>query len=648
MILYAVLLSVILWRGVGAASGGELAAQRAAFLAARQAYDAGELSRYQRLTSELKTYPLYPYLRYVYLRDHVQTVPERDLLQFIERYRDTPPGERLRNIWLFDLAGAKRWSEYLHLYRESGDPALQCYQLQARLNVAPPVGPDNAALLDQIEHLWRVGHRQPSACDAAFAYLGRSPRMTGKLIWTRIRLALEQGELQLAKQLALRLSNAEQGWVQRWASVYERPASQLNSPDFSEDLPIVRDIVAFAVRRLARSAAETAYTRWQQLLPRYHFSATQRAEVNRAIAVAAARQRSPHALQWLADIAEDDTDATVRDWRIRIAAMAGDWGALERWTRTLPATEQTEASRYWRARALDQRGQIEAALALYRALASQHSYYGFLASDRLQQAYTLSSQPTPADATVLNKLAGRAGFRRAGEFYQLRLIPEARREWSYATRTLSAPELAQAAVLARQWGWYERAIITAAKGGQWDDLELRFPTPFRAEVMDNARRQQIDSAWIYGVMRQESAFMVDARSSVGALGLMQLMPATAAHTAHLLALPARNGQQLLKPASNIELGSAYLRQILNRFRGNQMLATAAYNAGPARVRQWLPGKRVAADQWVETIPFAETRKYVQSVLSYSVIFDWRLKQPMKSLQRRMGKAVPTRTDLAAP
>lgn len=648
MIQYVILLLVILWRGGGDASGGELATQRAAFLAARQAYDAGELARYQRLTGELKTYPLYPYLRYVYLRDHVQTVAESDLLQFIERYRDTPPGERLRNIWLFDLAGAKRWSDYLHLYRETGDAALQCYQLQARLNVAPPAAADKEEFLDQVETLWRVGHHQPSACDAAFAYLSRSARMTNKLVWARIRLALEEGELQLAKQLAVRLSSAEQGWVQRWASVYERPASQLNNPDFSEDLPIVRDIVAFAVRRLARSAAETAYTRWQQLLPRYHFSATQRAEVSRAIAVAAARQRSAHALQWLSDIAEDDTDATVRDWRIRIAAMAGDWTALERWTRTLPADEQTEATRYWRARALERRGQAQAALALYQALAPEHSYYGFLASDRLAQAYTLSSQPTPADTAAFNKLAARPGFRRAGEFYQLRLVPEARREWSYATRALSASELAQAALLARQWGWYERAIITAAKGGQWDDLELRFPTPFRATVMDNARRQQIDSAWIYGVMRQESAFMADAKSSAGALGLMQLMPATAAHTAHLLELPPRSNAQLLAPASNIELGSAYLRQILDRFRGNQMLATAAYNAGPARVRQWLPAQRVAADQWVETIPFNETRKYVQSVLSYSVIFDWRLKQPMKSLQRRMGKAVPTRSDLAAP
>jgi len=647
MIQYAVMLFGILWQPVGDASRGNLSAQREAFLAARQAYEAGNLASYQRLTNELKTYPLYPYLRYVYLRDHVQAVAESELRQFIDRYRDTPPGERLRNIWLFDLAGAKRWPDYLHLYRETGDPALQCYQLQAQLNAAPP-GPANEAFLDRVEALWRVGHRQPSACDAAFDYLSHSPRMTDKLVWVRIRLALEEGELQLANQLAYRLSAAEQRWVRRWSAVYERPASQLDNADFSEDLPIVRDIIVFGIRRLARSAAETAYTRWLQLKPRYHFSPAQRAEVSRAIAVAAARQRSPHALQWLADISESDTDATVREWRIRSAVMAGDWAALERWTQTLPTAEQTEATRYWRARALEQRSNPGAALALYQELATQRSYYGFLANDRLRQAYTLTSQPTPTDTSAFNNIAARPGLRRAAEFYQLRLIPEARREWLFATRSMSVSELAQAALLARQWGWYERAIITAAKSGQWDDLELRFPTPFRAEVTDNARRQQIDSSWIYGVMRQESAFMVDAKSSVGALGLMQLMPATAAHTAHLLALPARSSMQLLAPANNIELGSAYLRYILDRFRGNQMLATAAYNAGPARVRQWLPAQRVPADQWVEAIPFTETRKYVQSVLSYSVIFDWRLKQPLKTLQHRMGSGVPTRTDLAAP
>lgn len=642
LIQYAALLCVVLW--MSETDGAGLNQQRQDFLAARQAYDAGDLNTWQRLSAGLKDYPLYPYLRYPYLRDHLDSVAESEVQQFIDRYRDSPPSTRLRNAWLINLARAQRWTEYLRLYKDSSDPSLACYQLQARISQSQ--GKSDNALLDQAEALWRVGHPQPAACDAVFSYLSERRRMTDKLIWARLRLALEEGELQLAEHLADPLSRAEQKWVQRWQSMYQRPATQLDNVAYNEDLPIAREIIAFGIRRLARSAAETAYTRWQQLNSRYHFSATQRAEVERAIAIAAARQRSPHALQWLAAIKDDDTDAALREWRIRSAVLAGDWAHIERWTKTLPKEEQTESTQYWRARALEERGSQDGAQFAYKELAKQRSYYGFLANDHLRQDYVLNNAPTATDDQQLAAMAGRPALQRASEFYQLGLIPEARREWNAATGKMSPAELAQAALLAKRWGWYERAIVTAAQGGQWDDLELRFPTPYRKQVTDNARRQQLDPSWVYGVMRQESAFMTDAKSSAGALGLMQLMPATADHTARLLDWPRRSTQDLLTPTDNIQLGSAYLRHILDNFRGNQMLATAAYNAGPGRVRQWLPDSTAPADQWVEAIPFTETRKYVQSVLSYAVIFDWRLEQPLQSLRRRMGTGVPTRSDLA--
>ncbi len=642
LIKYAALLCVVLWMSETVGAG--LNRQRQDFLVARQAYDAGDLSKWQRLSAGLKDYPLYPYLRYPYLRDRLDSVAESEVLQFIDRYGDSPPGTRLRNAWLINLARSHRWSEYLRLYRDSSDPSLACYQLQARINQAQ--GKPDDALLDQAEAQWLVGHPQPAACDAVFSFLGDRQRMTDKLIWARLRLAMEEGELQLAEYLARPLSRAEQKWVQRWQSMYQRPATQLDNAAYTEDLPIAREIIAFGLRRLARSAPETAHTRWLQLNSRYHFSATQRAEVERAIAIAAARQRSPRALQWLAAIKDDDTDAALREWRIRSAVLAGDWEHIERWTKALPKEEQTESTQYWHARALEERGSQDGAQFAYKELAKQRSYYGFLANDHLRQNYALNNVPTATDDQQLAAMAARPALQRASEFYQLGLIPEARREWNAATGKMSPAELAQAALLAKRWGWYERAIMTAAQGEHWDDLELRFPTPYRKQVTDNARRQQLDPSWVYGVMRQESAFMVDAKSSAGALGLMQLMPATADHTARLLDWPRRSTQDLLTPTDNIQLGSAYLRHILDSFRGNQMLATAAYNAGPGRVRQWLPASTAPADQWVEAIPFTETRKYVQSVLSYSVIFDWRLEQPVQPLRRRMGTGVPSRSDLA--
>ncbi len=642
LIQYAVLLCVVLWMSESVGAGQDR--QRQEFLAARQAYEAGDLSTWQRLSADLKNYPLYPYLRYPYLRDKLDSVAESEVLQFLDRYGDSPPGTRLRNAWLINLARAQRWPEYLRLYRGSSDPTLVCYHLQARINQAH--GKPDAELLDQAEDVWRVGHSQPSACDAVFSYLDDQHRMTDKLIWARLRLAFDEGELHLAEHLSRALSSAEQKWVQRWISMYRRPATQLANVPYHEDVPISREIIIFGLRRLARSAPETAHTRWLQLKTHYHFSTAQRGEVERAIAIAAARQRSPHALQWLTAIKDKDTDATLREWRIRSAVLVGDWAHVERWTGALPKEEQTESTQYWRARALEARGSQDGAQHVYKELARQRSYYGFLANDRLHQDYALNNAPIAIDDRQVAAIAAMPAMQRAYELYELGLIPEARREWAAATRKMSAAELAQAALLASRWGWYERAIMTAAQGENWDDLALRFPTPYRNQVKDNAQRQQLDPSWVYGVMRQESAFMADARSSAGALGLMQLMPATAKHTARLLDWPPHHSRDLLTPTTNIQLGSAYLRHILDIFNGNQMLATAAYNAGPGRVRQWLPDSTAPADQWVEAIPFTETRKYVQSVLSYCVIFDWRLDRPLQPLRRRMGSAVPTPDDLA--
>ncbi len=644
LIRYAALLCAVLWMSVAASSG--LNRQRQEFLAARQAYETGDLGTWQRLSANLKDYPLYPYLRYPYLRDHLDSVAESEVLAFIKRYDGSPPGTRLRNAWLINLAHAQRWPEYLRLYQNSSDPSLACYQVQAR--IAQARGKLDAALIDQAEALWLVGHEQPAACDAVFKYLSDQRRMTDRLIWARLRLALASGELHLAEHLAHSLSDIEQKWVQRWQRMYLQPATQLGNPAYREDLSIARKIIVFGLQRLARSTPETAHIRWRQLSAHHNFSDAQRYEVESAIAIAAARQSSPHALEWLAAIKDAATDASLREWRIRSAVRAGDWAHVESWTRALPNAERSENTEYWRARALEALGSQEEALAGYRDLAKQRSYYGFLANDRLHQEYTLNNSPLVTDDQQLASMAARPALRRAYELFQLGLIPEARREWHAATEKMSPAELAQAALLAKRWGWYERALMTAAQGGQWDDLELRFPTPYRRQVTDDARRQQIDPSWVYGVMRQESAFMADARSSAGALGLMQLMPATAKHTAHLLDWPLWRLQDLLAPVENIRLGSAYLRHILDSFHGNQLLATAAYNAGPGRVRQWLSAGTTPADQWVETIPFTETRKYVQNVLTNAVIFDWRLDQAVQPLRQRMGAGVPSRGDLVNP
>jgi len=225
---------------------------------------------------------------------------------------------------------------------------------------------------------------------------------------------------------------------------------------------------------------------------------------------------------------------------------------------------------------------------------------------------------------------------RARELYLADLLTDARREWAHATRDMDHDELKLASVLAHEWGWNDRAIFTVARTGDYADLKLRFPLDHVDMVRDLARHNRLDPSHVFAVIRQESAFNKDARSSAGALGLMQLMPRTGRVTARKNRIPLASTRTLLEADKNIRIGSAYLREVMDRYDNNPVLATASYNAGPHRVKVWLPEENdVSAALWIANIPFSETRKYVQRVLTYAAIYDWRMEQPVTRLKQRM-------------
>ena len=233
-------------------------------------------------------------------------------------------------------------------------------------------------------------------------------------------------------------------------------------------------------------------------------------------------------------------------------------------------------------------------------------------------------------------------IRRAQELFALERWTEARREWHSATRDMNPTQLRAAAKLAKQRGWHDRAIFTLARTGYWDDLELRFPLEHAELVKANADLHGIDIAWVFAVMRQESAFMSNARSHAGAMGLMQLMPATARQVAkNVLKTPPPRRQELFQPDTNIALGSAYLKQMKGELGDSAVLATAAYNAGPHRVTRWLPQETLPADIWIELVPFKETRGYLRRVLAYTVIYEKRMGIPPTRLHKRLHPVPPS-------
>ena len=626
------LLMMVLLAGAGAAPAS-LDMQRQQFLDARAALSAGDTTRFHEIAAGLRDYPLYPYLRYAELRRGWAEQQDEDIRAFLEEYADLPLADLLRSRWLRRLGQQQQWERFLAFYRGSQSTELACYKLQAESSEPP-----TEAWLDQAQALWLVGYSQPDACDPVFEALADSPRMTRELVWSRIRLAFRQGKLGLASYLARRLPERDRHWVGRWRRAHVRPAEMLADPAMQSDTGVTRDIVLHALKRLGRGDASAARERWLALREEYAFSDQQRAELERSLALYAAYERDPNAFAWLGELPASVVDDKVIEWRARSALRTRNWEGLLASIKAMDASRlESSEWRYWKAYALEQLDQEAVAMSFFGELAGKRDYYGFLAADQLDQTYTLNHDGIASEETELNALLGRyPGLVRARELYLAGEAQDARREWRYLINTLTPRELELAALLAHRWGWHDRAILTAARAGHLDDLELRFPVLYEEQVGAVAKAFDLEPAWIFGVMRQESAFMADARSPAGALGLMQLMPATGRSTARLLELPKPSRQTLLQADPNIRIGSGYLRHILDRFDGNQALATAAYNAGPQRVKGWLPeDEPLPGPVWVDTIPFTETRRYVRAVLAFTTVYESKLERPVRRLSQRM-------------
>ena len=622
--------------GYGDTTVPDLSAQRKLFQSAQAAITTGKSAIFKSLLPKLDSYPLYGYLLYEDLSRRLPNASEAELRAFLVRAADSPISARLRSLWLAQLAQQQRWKLFIEVYEPQESDELRCYFLRARLATGKI-----KELMDDTRRMWLVGHEQPTVCDPVFYAWQRAGGMTEDLLWQRIRLAMEGSKLSLAQSLGANLKPDGRAWVERWVRVHQTPAKELEQPGLRQDTPIAREIVRYGILRLLKFDVDVANDRWNALKPQFAFTPVQIAFIDREIALQAAYRQHPRAMEWLNALTV--ADEQVVQWRARAALAQGNWEALRAVITALSPTDaQQDQWVYWKARALAEIGAAQSdavydgvVFDLLDSLVGRRSYYGFLAADRLSRSYEFkhaSVQFTDAD---LAQIAQLPGLQRAQELLLLDRTLDARKEWLLATAHFNSRQLQVAAVLAHHWGWHDRAILTLAQSSENDDMDLRFPMAYQDQVVAVSSRYQLDPAWVYGIIRQESAFMLDSRSGVGALGLMQLMPATASFTAKLIKSPFKGNSELLDVNRNIELGSAYLKHLTDQYAGNPVLATAAYNAGPQRVNMWLPTASQAADVWIETVPYRETREYIKRVLTYTTIFDQRLGGQITRLSARM-------------
>ncbi len=602
------------------------------FLAAKAAFDRGDRTRLDVLAPKLAGHVLESYVQYWQLRLALDGASDDDVRAFFGRWPGSPLVDRLRAEWLKALGKRGAWTTFGAEYSASDgdDTELACYAIQYRRQR------DGQGAIAAAKPLWFTGQTTPDACEPLFAALIASGELTAADRRARFRLATEAGNVRLAQALAADLPPDSRIAARELLAVERDPARALAKGAFPWKREAGRELALYALERAARANAAAVRAAWEK--QRSRLPDADRLYGNARLAYHAARQLNPQANDWYREAAGAPLTEAQHAWRVRAALRAGAWADVLAAIDAMPAALAAEpAWRYWRARALAATGGTDDAQVVYAALARDSDFYGILAAEALGQQPPARSQPAPEpDASALAAFATLPGVRRAVKLAELDLRPESRREWLYVVRGRDDDGLLLAADYARRVGLYDRAINTAERTTARHDFALRYMTPFREHFAKAAREQDVDEALLFGLARQESRFVPDIVSAAGAIGLMQLMPATARWVAKQLGRSDYAPAAITDVALNTQFGAFYFKYWQDRLDGMPALAAAAYNAGPHRAQAWRNGTPLEGAIWVESIPFNETRDYVKRVLANAMHYARELDQPYVPLTARLG------------
>jgi len=604
--------------------------QRKDFLKAETALNKGDKSGLQRLQKRIVDYPLYADLLYKQAMQTIDKTSDRQATANLKAVANTPLHKIYLKSWLRRLVSKRQWQKYIDRYQSHLGTRYQCYYAQALYKTGNP-----EKALPVAKKLWLIGKSQPKYCDPVFKELKNAGQLTDVLIWERIELAIRKGKTSLVKYLKKSLPAYDQAMVNEWLRIRYKPERALNKKYTQSEVPRRQQMLVYGVKRMALFEADRALQEWEIIRDQVLLDKQDKQEIERYLALRMTTQRLDGAVKQHQRVSVPDRE--ILEWGVRAALREQDWQAVGDFIQQMGDTETlSDRWKYWKARQAKETGSQLIADTLYHLLATGRGYHNFLAADQIDTTYLFNHKPLQYTENNITALTNNYNVRRAHELYQLDRIAEARREWYYLIKNYGDEDRQKLAYIQKQWGWHSQAILTIATADYYDDLSLRFPVVYKQELEKATSKNGLDTAWVMALMRQESAFQPDARSSAGARGLMQLMPKTGRYVAKLLKQRRPQISDFYKPDTNIKLGTHYLKKNLRDFKQNKVLTTAAYNAGPHRVSKWLPdGKRMDADIWTETIPFKETRGYVQRIMSYASIYDHKLGYNITRVSHRM-------------
>jgi len=586
-----------------------------------RAINRGQWTEYQQLRPGLEDYPLAIYLDFFELSRKTQQVRPGDANLFLQRSQGSPLPNRFLAAYLSQAGRDGRWRDFLAVMpTEPNSIELKCYYFRARLAEGDPL-----VAWEGAERLWVHGESRPKACDPLFDAWQKAGQLSDDIVWARLLKAFEARQRPLMNFVARRGSDRLRPWSERLLEVYGSP-DRLRSLVPVTDDPRAADIVAYGTAYFARYKPGPALQQWLHYSGQMPFNESQLALAEGALALRSLLAKSTDNLPWLEGALLRLGDDNLVEIRLRWALQERDWAALAANLQKLSVAARGDPGwRYWQAVVHERAGERELAEALLRDVAQERDYYGFLAAERLGLPHAFNHRVTGLAPERVEPLRQLPVVRRIEELYHHNEENLAHSEWFQVLQSTSPAEQQELATLASNLGWHRMAIDAANKAQAWDALDLRFPRPYQDTFSRHASQRQVPVTELMAIARRESAFYAGARSPVGARGLMQVMPATGKQVAAQLKT-THSDQALYDVEHNVLLGSAYYRQLLDRYGGNRVLAMAAYNAGPHRVDRWRngPEQTVPVDVWIETIPFRETRNYVKAVLAYNLVFKYLL------------------------
>jgi soluble lytic murein transglycosylase len=598
----------------------------AAFLSAREAFRNGERVRLARQLEALQGHPLHAWAEYWAWRLRLDEGDANGVQDYLDRYQGSYLAEKLRGDWLRVLGQKGDWPSFQREFPTlvSPDAELNCYAAQATRTP------------EAVRPMWVSGQDLPPACETLVDQLVAAGGLTVEEVWRRVRRLFEAKRVGAARSAAAYLPRAEGFDGQGLESIAQNPARHLDKlPANYAARRGVREVVLFALQRLARNDPQDAAKRFGRI--ESSFPAEERAYAWGQLAWQAALRHQPEALAWY----ERSVGTLLSDeqlaWRARAALRVHDWSTVLRAIAAMPSSLSAQPDwTYWQGRALAATGHQDEARARYLRIGGQPNFYGNLADEELGRPIEVPPRATPPTADELAIAAAKPGFQRALALFRVDMRPEAVREWVWTLRGMDDRALLAAAEFAKRREIWDRAINTADRTLAQHNYGLRYIAPFSEQVLAKADELALDNGWVYGLMRQESRFIMNAKSSVGAKGLMQLMPATAKWVAKKINLANFHPGRVTDMDTNLTLGTNYMKMVLKSLDNHPVLASAAYNAGPGRARRWRAEGPLEGAIYAETIPFNETRDYVKKVMSNAVYYNTLFEGKPQSLKGTLG------------